>query len=326
MQTAEPLISVCTPIYNTEKYLEECLESLFNAKMADQCEFIFVNDCATDSSPQILERVSEKYKNLNIRIIKQGKNLGVAAARNTGLKAATGKYIAHFDSDDSISADFFEKMYRTAEENNADMVVCNNWRSFDENLSSVELVNMLLRHEMLPTLWCKLAKRSLFTENGITWREGINVGEDPIISMKLTYFSKKTVFLQDMLYNYRSYIGFVTRLKKTVALKQKELEFSEIATFAEEHGFSDLVADVISFRRAEIKYDYLKAANPLSFSKFSFMKDQKLSILLENRADFNKKSTRLLISFVDRRKMIPANFMYILYRIISITKGKQNGK
>ncbi|MBQ3671162.1 MAG: glycosyltransferase family 2 protein, partial [Treponema sp.] len=318
-----PLISICTPIYNTETYLEECVESLFTAKMADKCEFIFVDDCSTDSSPRILENLCKKYASLNTKIIRHEKNSGVAVARNTALAAATGAFIIHIDSDDSVQDDFLEKLYATAVETGADLVVCNNWRDFDSGFTSVQLVKLLLTHEMLPTLWCRIARRSLFTDNNIVWKEGINVGEDPIVSVKLHYFSKKTVFLRDMLYKYRSNIGFVTRIKKLSELQQKKREFSEIEDFARAHNFADEISEVLELRRAEIRYDFLKFSHPLSFKKYEFLGDVRLKILLEKRADFNKSSAKTLIKFVDKNQFAIANMMYAIYRLLRAVRNHE---
>ncbi len=319
----EPLISICTPVYNTEKYLKECVESLFSAKMAENCEFIFVDDCSTDSSPRILEEICSGHKNLRIKIIRHKKNSGVAVARNTALSNATGKFIIHIDSDDSVQPDFLEKLYTTAVETGADLVVCNNWRDFDTGTAGEQLVRALLAHEMLPTLWCKIARRSLFSDNGIFWKEGLNVGEDPVISVKLLYFSKKTVFIRDMLYNYKSYIGFVTKLKKLNELEQKALEFSEIEKFASEHGFLGYVSDLLELRRAEIRYDYLKSEKPFSFRKYSFLGNVSLGLLCQERPDFNKKTTLLLIRLVDAHHFFLANMMYFFYRVVLRSGGKQ---
>ena len=320
-----PLISICTPIYNTETYLEECVESLFTAKMADKCEFIFVDDCSTDSSPRILENLCKKYASLNTKIIRHEKNSGVAVARNTALAAATGAFIIHIDSDDSVRNDFLEKLYTTAVQNDADLVVCNNWRDFDSGFTSVQLVRLLLTHHSPPTLWCKIARRSLFTEHNIVWKEGINVGEDPIISVKLQYFSKKTVFLRDMLYNYKQDIGFVTKLKKSNILRQKELEFAEIRRFAEEHGFYGEIADVIELRNAEIKYEFLKNERPFSLGKYDFMRGQKLGVLCRERGDFRRKSVRLLVRLIDGEHFFLSNAMYAAYRILSRVKSAWSG-
>ena len=109
-----PKVSVIVPVYNTEKFLKECLESIINQTL-DDIEIIIIDDCSTDNSYKIILEYVKKYQN-KIRVIRQAKNSGVAAARNIGLNFATGKYISFVDSDDFIQEDMLEKMYNACEE------------------------------------------------------------------------------------------------------------------------------------------------------------------------------------------------------------------
>lgn len=115
-----PLISIITPVYNTEKYLSECLDSIFSQTIKD-FELICVDDGSTDNSLNILNNYQNKHKNL--KIISQ-KNGGPGVARNTGIDNALGKYICFWDSDDIFEPDALEKMYNQAEETKADISIC----------------------------------------------------------------------------------------------------------------------------------------------------------------------------------------------------------
>lgn len=119
-------VSVCIPIYGVEKYIERCARSLFEQTMTDGIEFIFVNDCTKDKSIEILEQVLSDYpqRKEQVKIIHHEENGGLVAARNTGLKHATGDYIIHCDSDDWVDLNMYEAMYNKAIETNADMVYC----------------------------------------------------------------------------------------------------------------------------------------------------------------------------------------------------------
>ena len=111
-------LSVVVLVYNTEYYLEECLDSLVNQTL-DDIEIICVNDESTDNSLNILKRYAKKYD--NIKIINQ-KNQGGAIAGNNGLKAAKGEYVALVDSDDIVEFDAYEKLYKKAKETDSDIV------------------------------------------------------------------------------------------------------------------------------------------------------------------------------------------------------------
>ena len=116
-------VSVIVPIYNVSRFIKRCVESLFNQTL-DDVEFIFVNDCTPDDSIDILKKVIADYPDRNTMIINHEVNKGLPAARNTGLKAASGDYIFHCDSDDFIEPTMLNDLYYTACDDNADIVWC----------------------------------------------------------------------------------------------------------------------------------------------------------------------------------------------------------
>ena len=115
----EVIISVIVPVYNSEKFLSDCIESLRNQSLKE-IEMIFINDGSTDSSLKIL-REYEKIDS-RIKVIDQ-KNSGPSAARNKGLDIAKGEYISFIDSDDWIDKDMYKEMYYIAKKNNSDAVI-----------------------------------------------------------------------------------------------------------------------------------------------------------------------------------------------------------
>lgn len=113
-----PKISVVVPVYNVEKYVAQCLDSLLGQTMHD-IEIICVDDKSPDNALQILREYAARDN--RVRIIEQEKNGGVSVARNTGIDAATGEYVSFVDPDDWVDADYFEKLYRKACETGADI-------------------------------------------------------------------------------------------------------------------------------------------------------------------------------------------------------------
>lgn len=113
-------ISVIIPVYNTEKYLKRCLDSVVNQTLAD-IEIICVNDGSTDGCPQILETYAAKDN--RVKVIHK-ENCGLVSARKTGVTAASGEYVGYVDSDDWIETDMYETLYRNACGSNADLVSC----------------------------------------------------------------------------------------------------------------------------------------------------------------------------------------------------------
>lgn len=114
---AKPMLSIVVPVYNTQKYLRECLNSLVNQTLKD-IKIIIVNDCTPDNSEEII--LEYAYKDPRIHYIKHKRNLGLGGARNTGIKAAKTPYITFVDSDDFVSVDCYQNMMDLIKKHNAD--------------------------------------------------------------------------------------------------------------------------------------------------------------------------------------------------------------
>lgn len=130
-------VSVIVPIYNVEKYLSKCLNSLVNQTLED-IEIILVNDGSTDSSKKIIEEYKNKYQDKKIIYVEK-ENGGLSDARNYGMKYANGEYIAFLDSDDFCEVTLYEKMYNKAIKENADYVECDFYWSYPKkNIDNVK--------------------------------------------------------------------------------------------------------------------------------------------------------------------------------------------
>lgn len=113
-------VSILIPVYNSEKYLRECLDSVVNQTLRN-IEIIIVNDGSTDQSPKIIDEFESRYE--FIRVYHQ-ENRGIEATRSRLLTLARGEYVGWVDSDDCVDSDMFEKLYTSAIEQNADVVLC----------------------------------------------------------------------------------------------------------------------------------------------------------------------------------------------------------
>ena len=130
-------ISIIIPVYNTEHYLKQCIDSVINQSF-DNIEIICINDCSTDNSQKILEQYSEKDN--RIKIINNSKNIGSAGSRNKGIELALGDYIAFVDSDDWIDKDYIKKLYNSCIQNNTEIAICN-FHKYDDKLQSCTETN-----------------------------------------------------------------------------------------------------------------------------------------------------------------------------------------
>lgn len=205
-------VSILVPIYNVSKFIERCAVSLFEQTF-DSIEYIFVDDCSTDNSVSILEKVIKKYPNREpyTKIVRHPKNRGLAVVRNTAVENATGDYILHVDSDDYVDRNMIELLYNKAKEDDADIVVCDyiiEWRVdkkivhklYDNNKD--KFLEGILKTKFTPYLWNKMIKRTLYIDNGIFSYEGVDFCEDFVVFPRILYYSKKISSVEIPLYHY----------------------------------------------------------------------------------------------------------------------------
>ena len=209
-------VSVIVPVYNVEKYLDKCLNSLVNQTLKD-IEIIVVNDGTKDNSQDIIDKYAKKYKNI-IAIKKE--NGGLSTARNVGIEKATGEYIGFVDSDDYIEYDMYEKMYQKAKTNDYDVVVCNLKYIYDDReVDAFSNINndLLTKEEVktcflniYPSVWNKIYKNELIKDNNILFKKGVWF-EDVEFTYRLFPYINSIGVVKDKFYNYVQRDGAITR-------------------------------------------------------------------------------------------------------------------
>lgn len=209
------MVTVIVPVYNIEKYLAQCLDSLFN-QTHKNIEVILVNDGSTDNSINIINKYKEKNSNL---VYLEQDNKGVSEARNLALKHAKGEYVLYIDSDDYIEEDMIESLYNKAIETNSDIVICGHNEIYDDTVkgtdvkvlldmkdniiySGVEVADMMLECKILGTLWNKLFKRELLINHEFYFEPGRYI-QDWYPVFKEVSLAKKVSYVNKALYNYR---------------------------------------------------------------------------------------------------------------------------
>lgn len=207
-----PKVSIIIPIYNVERYIEKCTRSLLEQTLKEGIEFIFVNDCTSDKSMDLLNDVIKEYpeRNRQIKIIDHRINKGIATVRNIGLENATGEYIGWVDSDDWIEKNMFETLYSAAKENDADMVWCDYYlnaqtesvisQNFPEQ--SQVLFDAITKGIVMGILWNKLIRRNLFVNYRIKFLDGMNMAEDLNVLVKILRVLSKIIYIPQPLYHY----------------------------------------------------------------------------------------------------------------------------
>ena len=195
-------VSIIIPVYNTEKYLRKCLDSVCNQTLQD-IEIICVNDCSTDDSLEILKEYASNDN--RIKIINFTENKGVAVARNTAIEQAKGEYIGFVDSDDYVDLDFYEKLYERALKNKADIVVGNYYMYFDNQntICGKDFLAQIQKNKVWFNGLFVLAiySKKLVQANHIKFTENFRYGEDRIFPILAVYHSSEVETMQDIFYH-----------------------------------------------------------------------------------------------------------------------------
>ena len=223
-------VSILIPIYMAERHISECIQSVFE-QTYDNIEYIIVNDASPDHSIEIVNQISNKYPHRKqfVKIINNTKNFGIAQTRNILIENATGNYIYFVDSDDYIEKNAIEVFVNTAVKENADIVRCNYYnlkegksnpviRKFDKTEDFV--ANSISYDYDMKSLWVLFVRRTLFTENRLSFPNHINGCEDFLMTVKLFYYANIIVDIPNLLYHYRQYEG-------TSLTKQKNSFYSD---------------------------------------------------------------------------------------------------
>ena len=212
-----PAVSILITVYNTEKYIEQCLDSVLNQTLQN-IEIIIIDDGSSDKSGKIIDLFCQQDK--RIKVIHQ-ENAGYGASLNTGIKNASGEYIGMVDSDDYAETDMFEKLYQIAKANDADVVKSNYyayktspaiWNHYFENLSTVGLYDTVFSpcehlnlFKVAPSLWSSIYRRSMLMEQGIYLNETPGACfQDTSFALKVWLNARRVVLTKDAFIHYRT--------------------------------------------------------------------------------------------------------------------------
>ncbi|MDE7124807.1 MAG: glycosyltransferase, partial [Eubacterium sp.] len=210
-------VSVIIPVYNSERYLRECLNSVVNQTLKE-IEIICVDDGSTDGSIDILKEFADQDSRIQI-ICQQNQFAG--AARNNGMKEAKGKYLAFWDADDYFELNALELLYKKSEKENADLCLCAAY-IFNDGETQKVVDETILKKRFLPkdkvfsietypeyifnitarAPWNKIVKASFLRENNIEF-QNLKNANDTYFSMICMYYAKRITYVTAPLINYR---------------------------------------------------------------------------------------------------------------------------
>lgn len=225
-----PEVSIIVPVYNVEKYLPKCLDSLVNQTFKD-IEILCVNDGSPDNSLEILNSYAEKDS--RVKVISK-ENGGLFSARHEGMKYINGKYVIFVDSDDWVSENLVEKCISAAGSDNSDIVVFGAFSVREKNGKisckrggydfskfrslANDGLNIKDIFKFPPTAWSKMYRSDFLKENNIKFQE-IKNGEDQLFFIHSMLLAKKITAVDENLYYYiKSRAGAITAVSKKISL------------------------------------------------------------------------------------------------------------
>ncbi len=212
----QPLVSVIIPVFNTEEYLEKCLDSMVNQSLSD-IEIIVINDCSEGDTDAVMQKYSNNTK---VKYQKLHENIGLGAVRNLGIRKASGKYITFCDSDDWVDLFLYESMASALENTKSDIAICGTLKEFPHGEESVTKSNfekeivldaetafkiMTFQYNygitITPPANNKMVRKSFLDKNEITFAEKVYY-EDLYFSFKALLLADKVVCVPKYFHHY----------------------------------------------------------------------------------------------------------------------------
>ena len=332
-----PKISVIIPMYNSEKYIGECLESVLTQTFQD-FEIIVVDNCSTDKSCEVVENYVKNFAN-KIKLVRRKFNSGgCSEPRNDGVKISSGKYIFFMDSDDMIIKTALEELYNVAENFNAEIVTCEKFYAFNDNQSIYESkissyqhnrnfvteptldegnfeqrVKDLLNRKTIWNVWCKLYLRKFIVENNIKMVS--RQAEDLTFTIATFCIAKKLVRVPNIVNLYRVHENSVTTkkdspietLKKWIRFTFESCEYLE-KFFGRQENFKN---------RTDLKYLIFETLMRLCIEHTIHMYPQ------INEKDF-EKIVRGELEKIKNKTTVATSWLYRIYAFNIILFQQQN--
>lgn len=241
-------LSIIVPVFNTEKYLSECLNSLINQTLKS-IEIICVDDGSTDNSLSILEKFHSKDG--RVKIIHQ-ENFGVSVARNNGIAMAQGEYIGFVDSDDWVDADFFEKLYNASQKFGAE-VVAGDFLWYKGNSQKPKMkykeekfyteTSEKVKNALIPKLnyiWNKIYKRESLLKLNIPFEKD-RYYEDMIWLVQVIYYMQGFATVPNTFYHYRRHSESIVMQTSAKHLNDWAYAEKKMLDFMREHNIPILI-------------------------------------------------------------------------------------
>lgn len=306
-------VSVIVPVYNVEKYIRKCLESLVNQTLGE-IQVIIVDDGSTDSSATIVKEYIETFPKMQYY---KKENGGLSDARNYGLQYATGAYIAFLDSDDYVEENMYERMYEKAKKENSDMVECNFYWQYSKK-KKVDIGERYAgKKEMLEKArvmaWNKLYKREILEQGKAQFPKGLQYEDIGFFYLLIPYIESVS-FVKEPLVHY------VQRKKSIINTQNEKAKdvitvLNQVLDSYKEHKWYDTYREVL-------EYSYTRILLCSSIKRISKIKDKRVykRLLNETWMQLNEhfphwKQNKILSRGISFKKIYLRSINRISYRI-----------
>lgn len=351
-------VSIIVPVYKVEKYIRQCVDSLINQTLKD-IEILLVDDGSPDTCGKICDEYANKDSKVKV-IHKQ--NAGVSAARNDGIKAATGEWIMFVDSDDWATPDMCEIAYNTAIKNKVDIAMFCNFYNYEnielkhksapkeiitDNKKDIEIFQQCVfhrgymdfieenvRYEGLTAPWSKIFKAELIKNNNISFNLNVRgTFDDGLFMLETLEHAKKVSFNNLFLYHYRKTDTSITQSFKEKQLEVYERIYKEIEKFLEKYNKKEIFreayyARIILYLVHAIKIYFFNKLNPNNMKQ----KKNKLKRVIETmpykeaikNVDINRlDKTQRIFVFLLKHNLI--SLVYPVYKVLGVLRNIKNG-
>lgn len=253
-------VSIIVPIYNAEKYLHRCVDSLLAQDFSDY-EILLIDDGSLDASSKICDDYAQKE--CKVKVFHQ-KNSGVAAARQLGIEQAQGEYTIHVDADDWVDAAMLKELWSKVEDTKADMVICDYFEEYQNGTKRIiqkceysnksELIRALFQ-QLHGSCWNKLVRRACYNEVGIKFDTMVSYCEDLLFNVSVIQTGIKVIYLPMAFYHYDQYSNG-TSLVKGMSIKKLMSRIQVIKSL--EHILKEdlsMYEDLLFLKKAKVKDD-----------------------------------------------------------------------
>lgn len=266
-------VSIIMPVYNAASTLHESLESIKSQTFRD-FELVCVNDCSKDGSAALLEEYAGRV-DFPVKVISHEVNQGAAAARNTGIDAASGEWLAFVDADDLMAPRTLEKALKTASDSEADIVGWDWLLSLTKNerymrqadfSTPLDALKNMMSGVMRWNLWLFLSKKSLWDANSVRFIPGMNMGEDMMVMHKLFCNARSVCQIHEALYHYNAVnVSSISRQFSESNRMQVSANVAEVERYVSSSRYSDSLEDYVGMLKLNIKLPLL-----VSGSKYDY--------------------------------------------------------